>query len=72
MQLPDGTLVEVSSLALEGDTINANLVVAWPGGHKAEAWVTLTPSMLVQSGMVFAPGIADSRKPEPAAIDNKG
>ena len=69
MQLPDGTIADVTSLDLSGDTITATVTIAWPGGPKAQGWVSFTPTMNVTAGTIFAPGIADAKKPTPEAID---
>ena len=66
MQLDDGTVAEVTDLKLDGDTITAVLTVGWPKGPKAQAQVTLTPSMSVQALTLVAPGLAEGRSDLPA------
>lgn len=66
MQLENGTVAEVTDLRLDGDTIAVTLTVCWPKGPKAQAQVTLTPSMAVQALTLVPPGLAEGRSGLPA------
>ena len=71
MQLPDGTVAEVTDLKLEGDTITATITIAWPKGPKAQGYVSFTPTMAVQAGSLVAPGIASDKQGLPGPLDVK-